>query len=230
MVNEKILEGIISVVIVFGIILCLLLTSVDIIIFRQPNYFRNEYEKYHVEETIGIDMDSLQIVTTHMLRYLEGKEETLDMAVQIEGEEREFFNEKEKRHMVDVQKLMVLGRKVRSGTLLIVSGGFLFLFLIKGRLGRIFFHVMAAIVAFVTVLLVTLAALISQNFYQSFVVFHELIFTNDDWILNPAESRLINMVPQGFFEDTALRIGVLFGFGMLIMFLIALAGIALSKK
>ena len=40
--------------------------------------------------------------------------------------------------------------------------------------------------------------LISQDFTSAFTLFHELSFTNDLWLLNPAEDLLINLLPEAF--------------------------------
>ena len=42
------------------------------------------------------------------------------------------------------------------------------------------------------------------------MVFHHLFFDNDLWILDPAKDNLINLLPEGFFSDTAFRIGEIF--------------------
>ena len=57
----------------------------------------------------------------------------------------------------------------------------------------------------------------SSNFTAAFNRFHEIFFDNDLWILDPATDLLINIVPEGFFVDTALRIGLLFGGSMLVL-------------
>ena len=48
------------------------------------------------------------------------------------------------------------------------------------------------------------------DFNGLFILFHETFFNNDLWLLDPAESRLINMVPLEFFIDTVVNILVRF--------------------
>ena len=45
-----------------------------------------------------------------------------------------------------------------------------------------------------------------------------MFFNNDLWILDPSTDMLINIVPEGFFMDTAERIAFLFGSLSLILF------------
>lgn len=58
----------------------------------------------------------------------------------------------------------------------------------------------------------------STDFTKYFIMFHHIFFSNDLWILDPATDMLINIVPEGFFMDTAARIALLFGSLSLILF------------
>ncbi len=51
----------------------------------------------------------------------------------------------------------------------------------------------------------------AADFSTFWVSFHELFFTNDLWLLDPAKSVLINMVPAQFFYDLVMRIVGLVG-------------------
>ena len=63
-----------------------------------------------------------------------------------------------------------------------------------------------------------LAAVISTDFSRYFVVFHHIFFDNDLWILDPDTDMLINIVPEAFFMDTALRIAIVFAIFVTIFF------------
>ena len=54
------------------------------------------------------------------------------------------------------------------------------------------------------------------DFNTAFTVFHEIFFTNDLWLFDPAEDYMIRMLPEVFFYDMALRIGGIFIISMLI--------------
>ena len=80
-------------------------------------------------------------------------------------------------------------------------------------------------VVFLSILLI-LGLIISTDFTRYFILFHEIFFTNDLWMLDPTTDRLINMVPEGFFIDTARNIGILYG----IFVIFVLGGSYLIKK
>ena len=48
------------------------------------------------------------------------------------------------------------------------------------------------------------------DFNKYFTQFHLIFFDNNDWILDERVDRLINIVPEGFFGDTAFWIGGVF--------------------
>ena len=71
-------------------------------------------------------------------------------------------------------------------------------------------------------ILAVLAGIISTDFSKYFVMFHHIFFNNDLWILNPETDMLINIVPEGFFMDTAARIAGLYGVLVAVLFGVSL--------
>lgn len=67
------------------------------------------------------------------------------------------------------------------------------------------------------VLCVLLGVIVASDFTNAFITFHHIFFTNDLWILDPSVDMLVNIVPEGFFFDTASRILLLFGAALLIL-------------
>jgi len=148
-----------------------------------------------------------------MMDYLKGDREDLVVYSKIENVEREFFNAKEKRHMKDVQNLFIGAQRLRLGALLIsVFTIGIMLYSKKGySLFRGIQWGIAAFFAFIGVL----STLMLINFNRYFTLFHQIFFDNDDWILNPKTDLLINIVPEGFFRDTAFWIAGIFLAGAL---------------
>lgn len=55
--------------------------------------------------------------------------------------------------------------------------------------------------------LMGLGLLIRIDFTKYFTYFHLLFFDNDLWILDPQRHVLIQMLPETFFRNTAIKIG-----------------------
>lgn len=185
-----------------------LITSVEAVVYFDPGFFEKEYTKYNVLERVHMEMDDLLYVTDEMMDYLKGDREDLVVNTIVDGEEREFFNEKEKRHMVDVQGLFLSAMKLREGAALLalLCGAYL---LLKEE-GMVLLRMLQWGIGLFIGSMAALAALIATDFTKYFTYFHLIFFDNDDWILNPKTDLLINIVPEGFFRDAAYTIAFLF--------------------
>ena len=79
-------------------------------------------------------------------------------------------------------------------------------------------------------ILALLAGIISTDFSKYFIIFHKIFFTNDLWILDPATDLLINIVPEPFFVDTAVRIAVTYGISVIAVFSACVIWLKKQKK
>ncbi|NCC15895.1 MAG: TIGR01906 family membrane protein [Clostridia bacterium] len=198
-----------------ALMVVLLISSVEYVSYYKGGYFEKEYEKYEVTDAIGIEMDDLLTVTHEMMDYLKGDRADLVIYTKLQNTEREFFNTKEKRHMADVQKLFIEAKQLRLGAIIftVLSIGILLYF----KKGYCLFYGIQWGIAVFFAFTGLLVALMVHNFNRYFTLFHHLFFNNDDWILNPKTDLLINIVPEGFFRDTAFWIAGLFLAGAIIV-------------
>lgn len=204
----KALYHIMGLMVAFFLMAVVLITSVEAAVYWNDGYFEKEYRKYHVLEEVSMEMEELLSVTDEMMAYLKGERDDLVVNTIVDGTEREFFNAKEKRHMEDVQGLFLGAVGLRRGAavlmvlgaaaLLVKKQGLVLLRMLQWGIG-LFIGGMAG-----------LAALASTDFTEYFTYFHLLFFDNMDWYLDPETDLLINIVPEGFFRDTAYRIAALF--------------------
>ena len=214
----KWLYGGIGLMAAFCLMLVVLITSAEAVVYFQEDYFEKEYQKYGVLGQVHMEMNDLLYVTDEMLEYLRNEREDLVVKATVDGKVREFFNEKEKRHMADVQELFVGAQRLRLagvGLAVVLSA-----VLLLKRQGRLLFQTMQWGIGLFVAAGGVLALLLSMNFKRYFIWFHLLFFDNEDWLLNPKTDRLINIVPEGFFRDTAFFItGVFLAASLAIWFL-----------
>lgn len=208
----KLLEHLPGILCAFCLMIVFLITSVEAVAYWTPGYYEKEYEKYRVLEDLPpMTMDDLLYVTDEMMAFLRGNRDHLHVFTTIGGEEREFFNAREIAHMEDVKALFLGGLALRKICLALSAVCLLILFLWKKKAALLSLPrslCLGAGIFFGAAVLI--AGIISTNFSKYFVVFHEIFFDNDLWILDPATDLLINIVPEPFFMDTALRIGIVF--------------------
>lgn len=218
--------------IIFSICLMvtLLITSVEAVVYWLPGYFEKEYAKYNVTETVDMTMEDLLDVTDQMMAYLRGNRADLHVPTTMGGVSREFFNEREIAHMEDVRGLFLAAMAIRRGCLVIMALLIALLLFRKADFKRIFPKSVLIGTGLFFGITAVIAAIISTDFTKYFILFHHMFFTNDLWILDPATDMLINIVPEGFFSDTVLYIGVTFFLAVLIVFAAALFFLRKSKK
>ena len=175
------------------VIFALLITGFQLAVYGDSHYgfYKKEYEKYRVTDDLNMKIDNVMAVTEHMMAYLIGKEEKLSIVTDVDGEHQDFFNEQDRLHMADVRNLFLGGLKLRNYALFV-------------------YLILAAI----------LGVAMSIDFTSCFTLFHKLFFTNNLWIFDPETDYMIRMLPEGFFLDMVIRVGVIF------IVLLAVPGVA----
>lgn len=193
------MKKIIAVIISLSIILISLAYSIEINAY-DISYYKTAYKKYNIEEATGKTEEELLNISDDLIVYLKNKggSEVLEP----------HFNEREISHMVDVQNLFKLKTVIKYIALIALIGGIIYyirkenLIYLAKFITRFFFALYA--------LLGLLVGVISLNFSRSFVIFHLIFFNNDLWLLDPKTDLMIQMLPEGFFLDIAIRVFILF--------------------
>lgn len=218
----KVIQSILGLLCAFSLIFILLITSVEAVAYWTPGYYEKEYTKYHVTDDVRMEMSDLLTVTEEMMAYLRGRRQDLHVETIVDGQAREFFNEREIAHMEDVRDLFVGAIMLRRLAFAVIGLTLLALVLLKADLLFLIPRSLCAGAGIFFVVIAALAGIIATDFTRYFTVFHEIFFSNDLWILDPRTDLLINIVPEPFFVDTAARIAVTFGISILMLFLVCI--------
>lgn len=210
----------------FAVLLIVLFTSMELTL--KGDFFEKEYTKYNITNAVNMQMEDLLYVTKEMMDYLYDKREDLNIEAIVAGEQREFFNEKEKAHMADVKDLFLKAKIIRRVCILITTASIVF-FLYSKKFVYISraFQIVTGIFLCLTA---GLFILISTDFTKYFNLFHELFFTNDLWLLDYRTDLLINIVPEPFFVDTAVKSGLLFAVVIVILFMVSTIQLKVIKR
>lgn len=206
----KYLHNLLGILCGFALMIALLITSVEAVTYWTPGYYEREYTKYHVLEDVNMEMDDLLDVTHEMMAYLRGSREDLHVPTIVGGQPREFFNDREIAHMEDVRGLFLGGLALRRICLVIIVVCCALLAALKADIRRVLPKMICVGTVLFFLVLAALAAIISTDFTKYFIIFHEIFFSNDLWMLDPRTDLLINIVPEPFFVDTAARIALTF--------------------
>ena len=128
--------------------------------------------------------------------------------IEVRGEMQPPFNETEQIHMEDCRRLFVLLRRVLTAAA--VAGAAMLALGVRmcGERRRI--RQAAWIAPLVLAIpLGAFAVWAAADFNSAFNFFHEMLFTNDLWLLNPRTDLLIRICPQSMFMNMGLRIGLM---------------------
>lgn len=138
-----------------------------------------------------------------IISYLKGDRQDFDIKARLAPENAQnvvdhvsIFNNKEITHMDDVRELLLFFLGLRDVALILALIAFLMLLKYDHQtISKALFYGSAI---FMVVLLIVGASFIF-NFNNTFILFHQLFFANDLWIMDPSTDRLIWIVPEPFF-------------------------------
>ena len=165
-----------------------------------------------------------------MMDYLIGDRENLDVYTVVEGKEQDFFNEQDKLHMADVKNLFLGGLMVRRVSAAVMLLCLFVLWVTKANWKKILARGYQIGLGIATAGVAFLAGALIVDFNTAFTVFHEIFFTNDLWLFDPAEDYMIRMLPEGFFSDMVIRISEVFGGVLLLIWIVLFFGKNNCKK
>lgn len=194
------------------VIFALLITGFQLAVYGDSHYrfYKKEYEKYRVTDELNMKIDDVMTVTEYMMNYLIGKEEKLSVVTNVDGKRQDFFNEQDRLHMADVRNLFLGGLKLRNDAVILAIILLFFLGVKKADFRRLIPLGYLQALLFYLVLAAILGVAMSIDFTSCFTLFHKLFFTNNLWIFNPAMDYMIRMLPEEFFSDMVIRVGVVF--------------------
>lgn len=169
------------------------------------SFYQRGYERQSSYQSTGIPKEELDQATREMIAYFNSGGDFSNIQVRAAGRTFPLFNERDVVHLRDVRDLIQLTYRIQE-----VSLAYVLLFsaaLVFRRSGR----PMARLAwpwmlggVFTTSLLLAVGLAMLLDFDRLFLLFHLISFTNQFWVLDPATSYLIRMVPQGFFMELAL--------------------------
>ena len=206
-----------AIISLLAIFICLI-TSFEIAAYSDFGFYQKEYEKYNVLDSLNMEMEDVMDVTVYMMSYLRGGEDVLSIEKPIEGKNQDFFNEQDRFHMEEVQSLFLGGLALRRAASICLLLLCVILFAMEARWQIVLAGVFQKTLVIFCMVIVFLGAVITMNFSECFVIFHEIFFDNDLWIFDARTDYMIRMLPEGFFYDMVMRIGVIFVISLVLLF------------
>lgn len=199
-----------SLILILAMALCLTLVYLSGAIqygATDEKFFDKTFVKLDSQAKTGLNDEDFEAVKQKLIDYVGLKTEEFSVPVTVEGKQIDFFNDRERAHMIDVQNLFVLNDRIFKGSLVV----FLALyavgrFLLKRR--KLLIEALSISGLLMMTLMFLFGLIVSQDFNAAFIKFHELFFSNDLWLLDPATDRMIVLLEEQFFNDIAIHIGL----------------------
>ena len=133
------------------------------------------------EESSSVTTEERLALNQDVAKYLSGRSDSIDG-----------LSERAQAHMQDVRALL---NGVRVGMYVLMG---------LTRLPRAFVRTAGGVIA----VCAAVGIFAATRFSGMFEAFHRLFFDNDLWFLNPAEDALIRVMPEKFFMNMALGVGI----------------------
>ncbi|MBQ0059614.1 MAG: TIGR01906 family membrane protein [Lachnospiraceae bacterium] len=232
MVFRKITRACAGTLAMFLLILVLFISAFQIVIYGDSSYkhYQKEYEKYLVTNRLNMEMDDVMDVTSYMMDYLIGKEDTLSYETTINGEKKDFFNDQDRFHMGEVKVLFLQGLKLRTICIVMVLLLILGLIINRGPLFRLLLRCYIAAIGLIAAFAALVGVVAMKDFTIVFTKFHHVFFDNNDWLFDPARDYMINMLPEGFFSDMLIFILIVFANLLLVAGAIMLVRLYIEER
>ncbi|MAV14899.1 MAG: TIGR01906 family membrane protein [Chloroflexi bacterium] len=163
-------------------------------IVRSSLIYDYNISTYSIEKRTSLSLEKIKEINLEIRSYFFNEEELLDIDI---------YSDKEILHMKDVKSVMNfifdLGK--------ILSIVFCILAFVLYSYFRIYIYklIFYSLSLFLSILMF-LGTSFLLFFQELFIIFHEIAFNNDLWILNPNEDYLLMMYPEDFFRDVAILI------------------------
>lgn len=195
--------------------LAVLTAAIAAPILCRPFYYAH-IGPLELEERTGLTENEIKTAFDEMLDYCLGAEEFSTGVLK--------WSESGKAHFTDVRVLFLLDLRVLGVSLGLLAATLLYARFTGRRPARPLGHgpgFWAGAGLGAAFLLV--GALAALDFNRAFVVFHALFFPGkDNWLFDPAEDQIINILPQEFFRNCAILILALLVMGCAALILLDL--------
>ncbi len=188
----------------------LLVTSNVRFLAGEVRLYERGFREHDSATRTGLPLVELDRAAQEIINYFEDDAKTLRIVVNDDGEEVSLFNARETRHMEDVKSLMRFVFRLNEASLAYVLTyvAAVFLWSGSGSLRRLAVLALAGIGVGVVVVGV-IGGFALAGFDDTWTKFHEIVFNNDFWRLNPDRDRLIQMFPEPFWAETTLILALM---------------------
>jgi len=208
-----------AIVIIFNILLVFVVVfTITFTLMYREQFYLSQFAKHGVGDATGFSDGQLQMIVSHLLKYLRGDINNLQFFIDGEG----IFSRQALFHMHDVREVMVFIQQMAYFLFIITIGlGIYIIVKFKGMKEYFFRYFVINFIVFVSlVIIIALIAIIDFDF--AFRAFHRILFWDEVKFNNSFFSSisnyheapgvdnrlLIKLLPEPFFMEFAIIVVV----------------------
>jgi integral membrane protein (TIGR01906 family) len=205
----SILRNIAIVIFVIALPVALVTTTIRFIT-NEPRVYRYALDEFDGVSRTRIDREQLLRAGAELRAYFNNDQETVAIQVQQDGRETSLFNQRETAHLRDVKDRFITANKAQEFSVLYVLSYVAVVVLWSREVSMRALAVQVMISSSICLAAIGIVGGIGfAGFDSAWENFHEILFSNDFWLLNPATDRLIQMFPPAFWENIVFLMGLL---------------------
>ena len=196
------------------------------VLANAPVVYNYAFDRYNAEDATGLSRPDIDSTAKALRQYFNNDEKTFYHQVTEDGLPASVFNARETRHMEDVKRLFVWVNRIQEVSIVFVLAYAVVFFIWSHDADpRQLAGQSMAGVALGTLGVGAIGVVAAFGFDAAFTRFHEVLFTNDFWQLNPQTDHLLQMFPEGFWRDITVALGAMCAIEAAVI--VAVAGIYL---
>lgn len=177
---------------------------------NEPAVYRYAIDEYDAVATTGIEREELIRASAEIRDYFNNNEETLSITVNEGGQQASLFNPRETAHMADVKDRFRAVNKAQEFSVIYAIGYVAVVALWAREVSlRGLAKQVAGGAAICIAVVGAIGAFGAAGFDSAWEDFHELMFSNDFWQLDPNSDHLIQIFPPAFWESIVFFIGMM---------------------
>jgi integral membrane protein (TIGR01906 family) len=184
------------------------------VLFSTQAVYSYAIDHYHADLATGINHGDLIAASQDIRAYFSNSEAYLHTLVHDQnGDVVPLFNAREVLHMHDVKAVVRVVNAVQAWSLAVVAAYVIVVVLWAGEesIASLARRTVRAVLATLALLLLFGAVAAAGGFDAAFIKFHEIVFHNDYWQLDPSRDHLVQIFPEGFWLDATVLLCTLIG-------------------
>lgn len=209
------------------IIYFLFVTVFYFLLYSDKNFLIKLFDKFNVYNNLPFKIEKTDVynISAELMDFLIGKINILNTKIHINDNLVELYSNTAKIHMADVRNIFLFN--IRLGIISFIIGLISLISCIKLKITvkQIFISYKKTLL--ILILFLTFISIYAfLDFDSFFLIFHELIFTNDFYMFDPSVDYIILMLPQELFAYIGFKFVICF---LLVLFLLFLLLYLFSK-